>query len=77
MAEHYLSGLPAELASQLALNRIIGTSEAASFCNFSVGHWRRLYKENKVPAPVRLGSRKLGWRLGSLIEYNAQRAGEP
>lgn len=75
MAENYLSDLPTEVASHLVLNRIIGTNEAAALCNFSVGHWRRLCRENKIPAPVRLGSRKLGWRLGTLIEFNARQAG--
>lgn len=73
MVQSYLEGLPPEVAAQIALNRVVGAAEAAAFCNFSLPHWRRLYRAGKVPRPVKLGGRKLGWRQGALIAFNAQR----
>lgn len=75
MAHTYLEGLSPEVAAQITLNRVVGAAEAAAFCNFSLPHWRRLYRTGKVPKPVKLGGRKLGWRQGALIDFNAQRAG--
>ncbi|MDR7037971.1 putative DNA-binding transcriptional regulator AlpA [Methylobacterium sp. BE186] len=72
----YLDNLPSDTASQIALNRIVGAAEAAAFCNISLPHWRRLYRAGKVPKPVKLSARKLGWRLGTLIEFNSGRTGE-
>ncbi|MFH6781152.1 MULTISPECIES: helix-turn-helix transcriptional regulator [Methylobacterium] len=75
MAHSYLDDLPREVASQIAMNRIVGAAEAASFCNYSLPHWRRLYRAKRVPAPVKLNGRKVGWKLGTLIEFNSQRSG--
>ncbi|WP_187272384.1 hypothetical protein [Methylobacterium sp. WL9] len=75
MVQDYLAGLPMEVVSRLALDRVVGTKEAAMLCNISVVHLRRLVKQNKVPAPVRLSERKMGWRLGTLNEFIAQRGG--
>ena len=69
----YLDGLPSDVATEVAMNRIVGAADAAKFCNISLAHWRRLYRAKKVPAPIRLGERKLGWRLGTLIEFNSKR----
>lgn len=73
MSRNYLEGLPADVATQITLNRVVGAAEAAAFCNFSLAHWRRLYRAGKVPKPVKLSGRKLGWRQGTLIEFNSQR----
>lgn len=73
MSTRYLDDLPKDVATQLALNRIVSTAEAASLCNCSIRHWRQLYKEKKVPPPVRLSARKFGWRLGTLVDFNAGR----
>ena len=51
----------------IVLNRVIATTEAAAFCGFSVPHWRRLYRSGRAPPPIRLSTRKLGWRIGDLI----------
>ena len=66
---------PADAQSQIAMARIIGSAEAAKFCNLSLAHWLRLTREGKTPAPVRLGSRKLGWRLGQLVAYTNSTTG--
>jgi predicted DNA-binding transcriptional regulator AlpA len=54
--------------------RVLDTAQAAEFCNFSVPHFRRLYKAHKVPPPIRIGERKFGWRLGGLIDLVASKA---
>ncbi|MBB5761403.1 putative DNA-binding transcriptional regulator AlpA [Methylorubrum rhodesianum] len=53
---------------------MVGSAEAAAFCNYSLAHWLRLTREGKVPTPVRLGARKLGWRIGSLVDFVNERA---
>jgi predicted DNA-binding transcriptional regulator AlpA len=53
----------------MARSRVLDTAEAAAFCRFSVPHWRRLYRAGMVPAPVRLSTRKYGWRIGDLVEW--------
>lgn len=65
---------PADAQSQIAMARVVGSAEAAAFCNYSLAHWLRLTREGKVPAPVRLGARKLGWRIGSLVNFVNERA---
>ena len=51
--------------------RIIGSAEAAAFCNISLPHFRRMYRTGKAPAPIRLSERKLGWRVGDLLDWTA------
>ncbi|WP_114184801.1 helix-turn-helix transcriptional regulator [Microvirga aerophila] len=65
-----LNNLPPDLAR----HRILDSTEAATFWGVSVPHWRRLYRANEVPAPIKLGARKLGWRVGDLIDALAARA---
>lgn len=72
---NYLDNLPPDVADRLAMHRLVGAAEAAEFCNFSLGHWRRLYRLGKVPAPIKLSERKLGWRLSDLAAFVA-RGGE-
>jgi predicted DNA-binding transcriptional regulator AlpA len=57
------------LPTEIVRSRVLDTAEAAAFCNFSVPHWRRLYRARKVPPPMRLSTRKYGWRLGDLVDW--------
>jgi predicted DNA-binding transcriptional regulator AlpA len=57
------------LTPTLERAQILDTASAASLCGFSVAHWRRLYRQGKVPQPVRLSARKLGWRTGDLLDW--------
>ena len=57
------------LPTDLARLRVIGSAEAAAFCNISLPHFRRMYRTGKAPAPIRLSERKLGWRVGDLIAW--------
>jgi predicted DNA-binding transcriptional regulator AlpA len=67
---HGLDDLPLEIARQ----RILSTNEAAAFCNFSVPHWRRLYRIGDVPKPIQLSTRKLGWRICDLTDWLQERS---
>jgi predicted DNA-binding transcriptional regulator AlpA len=60
-----LENLPPELAR----HRVLNTAETAAFCKLSVPHWRRLYNSGRAPHPIRLGTRKLGWRVGDVIDW--------
>jgi predicted DNA-binding transcriptional regulator AlpA len=65
-----------QLPAELARHRVLDTAQSAAFCNFSVPHWRRLYRAGKVPPRVRLSSRKYGWRIGDLIDFIAASCGD-
>jgi predicted DNA-binding transcriptional regulator AlpA len=65
-----LDSLPMELSRQ----RVLNSGEAAKFVGLSLPHWRRLYRAGKVPRPLQLGERKLGWRIGDLVDFLAAKA---
>jgi predicted DNA-binding transcriptional regulator AlpA len=56
------------LPPEVVRRRVLSTQEAARFCNYSVPHWRRLYRSGKVPKPIRLSARKYGWTIGTLLD---------
>ncbi len=64
-----LESLPAEISR----NRIIDAKTAAAFVGVSLPHFRRLYRAEKVPAPIRIGERKYGWSLGALADFVASK----
>ncbi len=59
------------LPTELARNRVLSFKEGAEFVGYSVVHMRRLVASGLAPKPVKLGSRKLGFRVGSLIDWIA------
>ena len=61
-AETKLAALPPALAE----GRILNAPEAALFWGVSLPQWRRLYRAGKVPTPIKVSERKLGWRVGAL-----------
>jgi predicted DNA-binding transcriptional regulator AlpA len=67
MRHGFLESLP----SDIAMGRIVGAAEAAQYCNYSLTHWRRLYRAGKVPRPIKISDRKLGWRLRDLANFNS------
>lgn len=69
MSSYILQHSDAEGALQIARSRVVGSGEAAAFCNLSREHWRRLARAGKTPAPIRLSARKLGWRVGALMDF--------
>jgi predicted DNA-binding transcriptional regulator AlpA len=68
-----LNGLPADFSRHKVLN----TAQAAAFLNFSIPHFRRLYRNGGVPAPMQLSTRKLGWRAGDLVDWLSSRQSRP
>ena len=60
-----LDNIPASLNRE----RLLDTVQSAEFLNLSVVHFRRMYRAGKVPPPVKIGERKYGWRLRTLIEF--------
>lgn len=69
-ASNAVSSLPPELAR----SRIFDAIEAAKFWGVSLPHWRRLYRLGQVPKPIKLSARRLGWRVGDLIDALAARS---
>ena len=65
-----------QLPSDIGRHRVLNTAESAAFCRFSIPHWRRLYRANKVPQPIRLSARKLGWCAGDLVDWLEARRSE-
>ncbi len=47
-------------------HRVITEAEAARHCGLSVAHFRRLRKTEKGPRFVKLGVRRIGYRVGDL-----------
>ena len=66
----------ADLPSDLGRSRILDAAMASAFWGVSLPHWRRLYRTGKVPRPIKVGERKLGWRIGDLADALAERDGE-
>ncbi|WP_046867482.1 helix-turn-helix transcriptional regulator [Microvirga massiliensis] len=65
-----LEHLPADVTR----HRILNSAEAAAFWGVSLPSWRRLYRAKQVPSPIRLSERKLGWRVGDLVDALESRA---
>jgi predicted DNA-binding transcriptional regulator AlpA len=70
-----LRGQEANLSSQLPdfldRHRIVSVKQMAEVLGFSVAHLRRLYRSGKIPAPTKIGSRKLGWPAGIAIDLTS------
>ena len=58
----------ANLPFDLGRNRVLSAAASAEFWGVSLSHWRRLYRTKKVPQPIKVGERKLGWRIGVLAD---------
>ena len=65
-----------KLTPDMARHRILDSGSAAEFWGVSLPHWRRLYRDEKVPKPLKVGSRKLGWPIGVLIDALEARSKE-
>jgi predicted DNA-binding transcriptional regulator AlpA len=50
-------------------HRVISETQAAELAGVSLVHFRRLRRQNKGPRFVRLGERRLGYRLGDVIDW--------
>jgi len=61
------------LPTELARHRILSTRETCEFVGISVPEWRRMRGSGEAPAPIMIGTRKHGWRVGDLIDWIASR----
>ncbi len=52
---------PVVLPPMLERNRLLDAFQMADLLGFSVAHVRRMYRTGKLPTPVRIGGRKVGW----------------
>ena len=64
------------ISTDISRHRVIGAAEAASFCNFSLPHWRRLARTGEAPKPLHQSARKVGWRVGDLLDWIDTKARE-
>lgn len=62
-----------QLSPEISRNRILSAAESARFWGISLPQWRRLYRSGKVPPPLKIGERKLGWRVGVLSDAIEER----
>jgi predicted DNA-binding transcriptional regulator AlpA len=60
-----ISSLPIELASR----RVLSIEATAEFIGVSVNTCRRMYEAGTLPKPIPLNARKLGYQVGTLIEW--------
>lgn len=70
LAPNLLENLPADLGR----NQILPTEPALKFVGSSPANWRRLRQRGLAPAPIQIGLRKQGWRIGDLIDYLESRS---
>ena len=61
-----ISALPPDLA----LQRMVGPADAAAFLGVSLPHFRRMYRDGRVPPPIKLSERVLRWKVSTLITLN-------
>ena len=57
------------LPEQFARDPILSTAQIAKIVGTSSVHLRRLVKTGKFPPPIKIGYRKLGWRLSTIESY--------
>ena len=53
--------------------RVISEARAAELAGVSLVHFRRLRRQSKGPRFVRLGERRLGYRLGDVFDWIDER----
>lgn len=64
------------LPEELARDPIVGTAQAAKATNNSPQYLRYLARVGKFPLPLRIGDRKLGWRLSTIMRHIDEREAE-
>lgn len=62
--------LPTNLPHDIALQGWANPKQAAAFFGCSLHHWRQLYRSGRVPPPIRLSERVLGWKWSTLIAFS-------
>jgi prophage regulatory protein len=65
-----------QLPQELERHRVLGARASAALCGYCYDHWLDLARDGKVPAPIRLSSRKFGWKAGVLLDWLDTRTGK-
>ena len=60
------------LPETLLIDPVLGSAQAAKALNLSTVHLRRLAHAGKIPPPIVIGYRKLGWRLSTIRKVVAE-----
>lgn len=58
------------LPPDIAMQGFANPKQAAAFFGCSLHHWRMLYRSGRVPPPIRLSERVLGWKWSTLIAFS-------
>jgi predicted DNA-binding transcriptional regulator AlpA len=59
----------ANLPPDLLRRRVITIRDAAAMCGLSTSTFRRMRTEGTIPSPLRLSERRIGWRIGDLLDW--------
>ncbi len=67
---------PPPLPLGLDSSRILSAKQTAEILGLSICTVRRLHWAGKLPAPIRLSTRRIGWKVADLLAFvDARRAG--
>lgn len=72
----HTNSAPVQFSPDIARSRVLSSADAAALAGFSLAHFRRLYRAGKVPKPIKISDRKLGWQAGPFTDWLAARAVE-
>lgn len=61
------------LPESLNGERVLGSRQSAELLNLSINTFRRLQWAGKLPPAIRIGERKLGWRVSDLRAWLTSR----
>lgn len=62
------------LPEGLGQERVLSAQQAAELFGISIATFRRLYWSGKLPPPIQLSERRLGWRVRDLLAHLSKRA---
>ena len=57
------------LPANLTPERILSVAQGAQLYGISIATFRRLKRAGKLPPPLQLSERRIGWRVRDLIEH--------
>lgn len=63
----------AHLPPDIARRRVLPTKASAAFLGISTSTLRRLKDQRAIPEPICLSTRRIGWRVGDLCDYQDAR----
>lgn len=58
-----------DFGPRIERQRLLTAKDAAAFLGISLTNFRRGYWEGRLPQPVRISERRLGWRVQELIDF--------